>query len=181
MDLVQVDFIKRLDSQSIITKTLMSLIGFSLLYILLVRPMRIKLNQSFFYPKISQVSNEHGAIIDSNSRRINIKLTETSSPKGFGIPFGGYFWLPFALLFPLRNRSAIIGLSLYHLILLIIPPYLLLLLIKGHHWVSTLLDINEMIFLFVFHRGSDFAINNFLFINIYQINLGAYKLLPINK
>ena len=159
MYLVQVDFIKRLDSQSILTKTLMSLIGFSLLYILIVRPMRIKLNQSFFYPKISQVFNEHGAIIDSNSRRINIKLTESSLPKGFGIPFGGYFWLPFALLFPLRNRSAIIGLSLYHLLLLIIPPYLLLLLIKGHHWVSTLLDINEMIFLSIFMFSLFFALN----------------------
>ena len=160
MDLVQVDFIKKLDSQSIITKTLISIIGFSLLYILFVRPIRIKLNQSFFYPKISKISNNHGAIIDSNLRRINIKLTETSSPKGFGIPFGGYFWLPFALLFPLRNRSAIIGLSLYHLILLIIPPYLLLLLIKGNHWVSTLLDINEMVFLSIFMFSLFFALNS---------------------
>ena len=84
------------------------------------------------------------------ARRINIQPDGYDSPRGFGIPFGGYFWLPFALFIATRQKWATIGLTSYHLIMGIVPPYLGYLFIKQYAWAGTGLKVNETLFQGVF-------------------------------
>ena len=79
-------------------------------------------------------------------RRIEIQPQGYDRSWGFGIPFGGYFWLPLALFIIIRNKKAAIILSLYHLFLAIVPPILGLLFLRQMHWAGTLLRLNEILF-----------------------------------
>jgi hypothetical protein len=84
------------------------------------------------------------------TRRINIQPDGYNSPRGFGIPFGGYFWLPFALFIAARQKWPAIGLVGYHVFLGILPPYLAFLFIKQFTWAGIGLKVNETLFQGVF-------------------------------
>ena len=144
------DFSKKLNSLPILQKVLISLFITLIVYLTLVRPLRINFGQNYLFPKISKIANNHSILIETNFRRIYTKISEQSSPIGFGIPFGGYFWLPLSIFFALKNKPAIYGLVLYNLFLLIIPPLLFIQFLKGEKWLSLFFDINEMIFLSIF-------------------------------
>ena len=144
------DSSKKLNSPPILQKVLISLFITLIVYLTLVRPLRINFGQNYLFPKISKIANNHSILIETNFRRIYTKISDQSSPIGFGIPFGGYFWLPFSIFFALKNRSAIYGLLIYQLFLLIIPPLLFVQLIKGQRWLAFFFDINEILFLVIF-------------------------------
>ena len=144
------DFSKKLNSLPILQKVLISLFITLIVYLTLVRPLRINFGQNYLFPKISKIANNHSILIETNFRRIYTKISDQSSPTGFGIPFGGYFWLPFSIFLALKSRSAIYGLLLYQLFLLIIPPLLFVQLIKGQRWLAFFFDVNEMLFLVIF-------------------------------
>ena len=144
------DISKRKKGYPIYVGTILSLIFFSAIYITLIRPIRVTINSDYLYPKFSQLALDEGIELKENSRRINIQKKGYDSPRGFGVPFGGYFWLPLALLVACSNRNVILALTSYHLFLFIIPPYLGILFIRGHDWAGTLLQINEMLFLGIF-------------------------------
>ena len=144
------DFNKKLNSQPILQKVLISLFITLIVYLTLIRPLRINLGQNYLFPKISKVANSHNILIETNFRRFHTKVSDQSSPAGFGIPFGGYFWLPFSIFLALKSRSAIYGLLIYQLFLLIIPPLLFVQLIKGQRWLAFFFDVNEMLFLVIF-------------------------------
>ena len=144
------DFSKKLNSQPILQKVLISLFITLIVYLTLIRPLRINLGQNYLFPKISKVANSHNILIETNFRRFHTKVSDQSSPAGFGIPFGGYFWLPFSIFLALKSRSAIYGLLIYQLFLLIIPPLLFVQLIKGQRWLAFFFDVNEMLFLVIF-------------------------------
>ena len=144
------DFSKKLNSLPILQKVLISLFITLIVYLTLVRPLRINFGQNYLFPKISKIANNHGILIETNFRRIYTKISDQSSPIGFGIPFGGYFWLPFSIFIALKNRSAIYGLLMYQLFLLTIPPFLFIQLLKGQKWLAFFFDINEMLFLVIF-------------------------------
>ena len=144
------DFSKKLNSLPILQKVLISLFITLIVYIALVRPLRINFGQNYLFPKISKIANNHSILIETNFRRIYTKISDQSSPIGFGIPFGGYSWLPLSIFFALKNKPAIYGLVLYNLFLLIIPPLLFIQFLKGEKWLSLFFDINEMIFLSIF-------------------------------
>ena len=128
----------------------LSLILLSVFYIIIIRPLRVTITSEFIYPKFLQHAEENGVPIINNQRRLNIQPAGYDTPRGFGIPFGGYFWLPLALFITVRNKDAALGLTGYHIFLCIGPPYLGILFIKGYGWAGTLLQINEMLFLGVF-------------------------------
>ena len=144
------DFSKKLNSQPILQKVLISLFITLIVYLTLIRPLRINLGQNYLFPKISKIANSHNILIETNFRRFHTKVSDQSSPAGFGIPFGGYFWLPFSIFLALKSRSAIYGLLIYQLFLLIIPPLLFVQLIKGQRWLAFFFDVNEMLFLVIF-------------------------------
>ena len=144
------DISKRKKGYPIYVRTILCLIFFSAIYITLIRPIRVTINSDYLYPKFSQLALNEGIELKENPRRINIQKKGYGSPRGFGVPFGGYFWLPLALLVACSNRNVILALTSYHLFLFIIPPYLGILFIRGHDWAGTLLQVNEMLFLGIF-------------------------------
>jgi hypothetical protein len=79
-------------------------------------------------------------------RRIEIQPQGYDRSRGFGIPFGGYFWLPLALFIAIRNKGSAIILFLFHVFLSIVPPILGLLFVQNIHLAGTLLRINEILF-----------------------------------
>ena len=130
----------------LLVRVFISLIVIATLYILIIRPVRIKINTEYIYPIFSELAISHNVELKYNSRRIDILQNEYDVPRGFGIPFGGYFWLPFSLFVALRHKIALKSISLYHLFLTFGPPMLGLLFINGIHLAGILLRLNEIIF-----------------------------------
>ena len=144
MDLIK----RRLESFRFRALLCLSLIP--LLYILLIRPVRAHFNQQIIAPYFLALQEENQKILTIENRRINIQSDGYSSPRGFGVPFGGYFWLPFSIFLISRKKSPALGLVGYHFFLGIIPPYLGILFCRGQYWAGTVLQINELIFQAVF-------------------------------
>ena len=108
------DIIKR-RKYPITVRVIYSLTLFSICYITLVRPVRVYINQNLIAPFYLSLDEAENSRVTMTARRINIQPDGYNSPRGFGIPFGGYFWLPFALFIATRQKCATIGLTSYHL------------------------------------------------------------------
>ena len=143
------DIIKR-RKYPITLRVIYSLTLFSICYITLVRPVRVYINQNLIAPFYLSLDEAENSRVTMTARRINIQPDGYDSPRGFGIPFGGYFWLPFALFIATRQKWSTIGLTSYHLIMGIVPPYLGYLFIKQYAWAGTGLKVNETLFQGVF-------------------------------
>jgi len=136
------------------------LIAVSVLTSTIIRQVRTRINSDYIYPEFVQISESYDTQIIYSPRRINILSNENDPPRGFGIPFGGYFWLPVTLLFISRDKKIAFGLIGYHLFLCIGPPYMALLLIKGNDLAGTFLQVNELTFILVFLYSLLLATNN---------------------
>ncbi len=143
------DIIKR-RKYPITIRVIFSLTLFSILYITLVRPVRVYINQNLIAPFYLSLDEAENSRVTMTARRINIQPDGYDSPRGFGIPFGGYFWLPFALFIATRQKWPAIGLVGYHVFLGILPPYLAFLFIKQFAWAGAGLKVNETLFQGVF-------------------------------
>ena len=143
------DIIKR-RKYPITLRVIYSLTLFSICYITLVRPVRVYINQNYIAPFYLSLDKTENSPVTLTTRRINIQPDGYNSPRGFGIPFGGYFWLPFSLLIAARQKWPAIGLMGYHVFLGILPPYLAFLFIKQVAWAGTGLKVNETLFQGVF-------------------------------
>ena len=143
------DFIKRKKYQ-ILFRIFCSIVFFSSCYITVIRPVRVYVNQNYIAPFYLSIDETQNNSVTQTDRRINIQLDGINSPRGFGIPFGGYFWLPFSLFFATRKKMAIKILIIYHLFLGIIPPYLAFLFINKITWAGIGLKVNETLFQGVF-------------------------------
>ncbi len=139
-------------------RTILSLTLLSAVYIVIIWPLRVTITSEYIYPKFVQHAEKNGVPIINNQRRLDIQPAGYDTPRGFGIPFGGYFWLPLALFITARNKDAALGLTGYHIFLCIGPPCLGILFIKGYGWAGTLLQVNEMLFLGVFMFALFFGI-----------------------
>ena len=84
-------------------QVLLSLTACSLLYIIIIRPVRIELNTGVLIPAFISLSGPDSDTIMFMERRIEIQPQGYDRSRGFGIPFGGYFWLPLALFIAIRN------------------------------------------------------------------------------
>ena len=105
-------------------RAIISLTLLSAVYIVIIWPLRVTITSEYIYPKFLQHAEENGVPIINNQRRLDIQPAGYDTPRGFGIPFGGYFWLPLALFLTARNKDAALGLTGYHIFLCIGPPYL---------------------------------------------------------
>ena len=150
MALVSMDINWRRNPYPLLVRVFISLIVIATLYILIIRPVRIKINTEYIYPIFSELAISHNVELKYNSRRIDILQDEYDVPRGFGIPFGGYFWLPLSLFIAIRNKDLSVALIIYHLFLCFIAPLLGYLFIKGHGWSGGLLQVNEMLFQAIF-------------------------------
>ena len=121
-----------------------------LLYFTVVRQIRVKINSEFIYPVIVEKAEAVNAKIVFSPRRVGIIPVGHDTPRGFGIPFGGYFWLPLTLFLIGREKRFALYLSIYHLFLCIAPPLAALLFMKGNNLAGTFLQINEMVFTLIF-------------------------------
>ena len=121
-----------------------------LLYFTIVRQTRAKINSEFIYPVFVKKAEAVNAKVIFSPRRIGITPVGHDSPRGFGIPFGGYFWLPFTLFLIGREKRFALSLSSYHLFLCIVPPFAALLFMNGNNLAGTFLQVNEMVFKLVF-------------------------------
>jgi hypothetical protein len=143
------DIIKR-RKYPISIRVLYSLTLFFICYVVLVRPVRVYINQNYVAPFYRSLDQTENSLVTTTARRINIQPDGYNSPRGFGIPFGGYFWLPFSLLIATRQKWPAIGLVGYHIFLGILPPYFAFLFIKQFAWAGVGLEVNETLFQGVF-------------------------------
>lgn len=162
--MVQMDIIKR-KKHSVLIRVIYSLIFFSFLYIAMVRPARVYVNQNYIAPLFQSLEKNQTSILSVTPRRINIHPEGYDAPIGFGVPFGGYFWLPFSLFIAVRQRWSALGLILYHIYLGIIPPFLTFLVIKHFTWAGSLLKINEILFQGIFLISLFWGIKSILVVN----------------
>lgn len=140
------DIKKRSGRYSLPIQVLLSIAVCSLLYIMVIRPLRIEFNTNVLIPAFQSLANKESSTIIFKQRRVEIKHHHDKRSRGFGIPFGGYFWLPIALFIAIRNKQASIFLTAYHLFLSIVPPIIGVLFLKGMHWAGTFLRLNEILF-----------------------------------
>ena len=143
------DIIKR-RKYPISIRVIYSLTLFFICYVVLVRPVRVYINQNYVAPFYRSLDQTENSLVTTTARRINIQPDGYNSPRGFGIPFGGYFWLPFSLLIATRQKWPAIGLMGYHVFLGILPPYFAFLFIKQFAWAGVGLEVNETLFQGVF-------------------------------
>ena len=108
---------------------------------MVIRPLRIEFNTRVLIPTFESLANKESCVVMFKQRRIEIKHHHHKRPRGFGIPFGGYFWLPIALFIAIRNKQASIFLSAYHLFLSIVPP------------IFGIFFLKEMMHYFLSHHG----------------------------
>ena len=94
----------------LLVRVFISLIVIATLYILIIRPVRIKINTEYIYPKFSEFAISNNVELKHSSRRIDILQNGHDAPRGFGIPFGGYFWLPLSLFIAIRNKDLSVAL-----------------------------------------------------------------------
>ena len=133
-------------SYSFPTQAIFTIVVSSLLYFAIVRQTRVKINSEFIYPVIVEKAEAVNAKVVFSPRRIGIIPVGHDSPRGFGIPFGGYFWLPFTLFLIGREKGFALSLSSYHLFLCIAPPFAALLFMRGNNLAGTFLQVNEIVF-----------------------------------
>ena len=143
------DIIKRRKYQ-ITLRVIYSLTLFFICYITLVRPVRVYINQNYIAPFYLSLDQTENSPVTLTTRRINIQPDGYNSPRGFGIPFGGYFWFPFALFIATQQKWPAFGLVGYHVFLGILPPYLAFLFINQFTWAGIGLKVNETLFQGVF-------------------------------
>ena len=121
-----------------------------LLYFTVVRQIRVRANSEFIHPVFVEKAKAVNAKVVFSPRRVGIIPLGHDTPRGFGIPFGGYFWLPFTLFLIGREKRFALYLSIYHLFLCIAPPLAALLFMNGNNLAGTFLQINEMVFTLIF-------------------------------
>jgi len=121
-----------------------------LLYFTVVRQIRVRVNSDFIHPVFVEKAKAVNAKVVFSPRRVGIIPLGHDTPRGFGIPFGGYFWLPFTLFLIGREKRFAVFLSVYHLFLCIAPPFAALLFMSGNRLAGTFLQINEMVFSLIF-------------------------------
>ncbi len=121
-----------------------------LLYFTVVRQIRVRVNSELIYPVFVEKAKAVNAKVVFSPRRVGIIPVGHDTPRGFGIPFGGYFWLPLTLFLIGREKRFALYLSIYHLFLCIVPPFAALLFMKGNNLAGTFLQINEMVFTLIF-------------------------------
>ena len=135
---------------SLLTQAIITIVISLLLYFTVVRQIRVKINSELIYPVFVEKAKTVNAKVVFSPRRVGIIPLGHDTPRGFGIPFGGYFWLPFTLFLIGREKRFALYLSIYHLFLFIAPPLAALLFIKGNNLAGTFLQINEMVFTLIF-------------------------------
>ena len=124
--------------------------SFCIAHVFLIRPMRININKDFIFPVFSELADSNVTKVQYKPRRIDILPNGYDIPRGFGIPFGGYFWLPLSLLIASKNINLSKKLFFYHLFLSIVPPFFGFLFIKGYKFAGMILQVNEMFFITFF-------------------------------
>lgn len=114
---------------------------FSALYIGAVRPFRVYLNTQVVYPVFTRLAEERAEIFQPTSRSTEIILKDSGDTAAFVIPFGSNFWIPFVLLFIVRNWKTIRLLLYFNSALILMYPVFGLLTIGGQGWAIVLLSL----------------------------------------
>ena len=114
---------------------------FSALYIGAVRPLRVYLNTQVVYPVFTRLAEERAEIFQPTSRSTEIILKDSGDTAAFVIPFGSNFWIPFVLLFIVRNWKTIRLLLYFNSALILMYPVFGLLTIGGQGWAIVLLSL----------------------------------------
>ena len=130
----------------LLIQVLISFIACCILYIIIIRPIRIEFNAKILTPVFQAFAGPGFDTIIFLERLIEIKRIGYKRSRGFGIPYGGYFWLPLSLFIAIRYKKLAIILSVYHLFLAIVPPILGLLFLRQFQWAGMLLRLNEVLF-----------------------------------
>ena len=103
--------------------------------------MRVYLNTQMIYPVFTRLAEERAEIFQSTSRSTEIILKDSGDTAAFVIPFGSNFWIPFVLLFIVRNWKTIRLLLYFNSALILMYPVLGLLTVGGQGWAIVLLNL----------------------------------------
>ena len=103
-------------------KPILIIISTSLIYIVLIKPARLIVNQKIFFPLVSSiVSGSQVSLPSNNSATIIINQNNHNDKLWMALPFGGFYIIPAVLLVFRKNWDFVRKLTYYHLFLFLIP------------------------------------------------------------
>ena len=131
---------------NIISRPFLIIIFTVFIYVIMVKPFRVMVNQKVFYPVMSEIFSGYDIIPAPNkSTAVVIKhkpIAREGTEVGhrdfwFSLPFGGFFIIPFVLLVYYRNWKRVKQFTVYHVIISLLPLLFFLPVLNIHPMLPT--------------------------------------------
>jgi len=129
-------------------------------YVLLIRPVRTVMTANIYKPLINKMGI---AVMELNEGDTEIFAKYEDIRIPLQMPFGAYFWPPAVLLFLSKSFEQLKIFSKYHLIIILIIPFILLMPVLNNVW--NILPVKTFLFL------SEFLGLVFIVIGLYNISM----------
>ena len=143
------DSYQRSENYLIWRRVLLSLTVFSLLYLVVVRPLQSLLIDKIIFPAVSVFALDYEDIqLITNVDEIGL-ITKWPHPDyqtQIELPFNGHVWLALALFWIAKSRKLIRTLLLYQLILIVLMPLAGWLILEGYGWVTIATNIHNKVY-----------------------------------
>ena len=95
---------------AVFTRALISLAIFLLVYLAVVRPLRLQLNRKVAYPMLSTLFHDTAEVFIPNTKQprdVGVRFQNSGNVIILTMPFGVFLWTPFALLASTRSYGLI--------------------------------------------------------------------------
>ena len=146
-------------------RVFLSLTVFSLLYLVVVRPLQSLLIDKIIFPAVSIFALDYEDVqLVTNVDEIDL-ITKWPHPDyqtQIELPFNGHVWLALALFWIAKSRKLIRTLLLYQLILIILMPLAGWLILEGYGWVTIVTNIHTKVYKVLFIIVGLLAIRSFI-------------------
>lgn len=120
---------------NIISRPFLIIIFTVFIYVIMVKPFRVMVNQKVFYPVMSEIFSGYDIIPAPNKSTAVVIKHKPIAQEGtevdqhdlwFSLPFDGLFIIPFVLLVYIRKWKLVKQFTLYHVIISLLPILFLL-------------------------------------------------------
>ena len=129
--------------RSYLVKWIGIIIVSSFVYFLLVRPLRVYLNEKVLAPVVNRLSGENTkvSIPKYNPFVISIGREGSGNFMKIKIPFGKFYLIPLTVLLLSNSWLLIRSLTISHVLVTLVLPLMFLLIFIGRDWLTTLSSI----------------------------------------
>ena len=159
------DSYQRSENYLICRRVLLSLTVFSLLYLVVVRPLQSLLIDKIIFPAVSIFALDYEdvqLITNVDAIVLITKLPHPDYQTQIELPFNGHVWLALALFWIAKSHKLIRVLLLYQLVLVILIPLAGWLILEGYGWVIIATNIHNKVYKVLFIIVGLLAIRSFI-------------------